>query len=89
MVLCGVCFSGVNLFRFRDGKGVEIWNHRDNLGLMQQLGVSLYAGAPPDTDSDLLPVRVPSRNSAQVMGPVDTRGVATEQFVSVAIAGEG
>ena len=55
---------------------------------MQQLGVSLYAGAPPDTDSDLLPVRVPSRNSAQVMGPVDTRGVTTEQFVTVAIAGE-
>jgi hypothetical protein len=56
---------------------------------MQQLGVSLYAGAPPDTDSDLLPVRVSSRNSAQVMGPVDTRGVATEQFASVAIDGEG
>ena len=51
--------------------------------------MSLYAGAPSDTDSDLLPVRVPRRNSAQVMGPVDTRGVATEQFVSVAIAGEG
>jgi steroid delta-isomerase-like uncharacterized protein len=45
-------FSGVNLFRFRDGKVVEIWNHRDDLGLMQQLGVPVYAGAPRDTNSD-------------------------------------
>ena len=45
-------FSGVNLFRFRGGKVVEIWNHRDDLGLMQQLGVPVYAGAPPDTDAD-------------------------------------
>jgi steroid delta-isomerase-like uncharacterized protein len=45
-------FSGVNLFRFRDGKVVEIWNHRDDLGLMQQLGVPVYAGAPPGTDAD-------------------------------------
>ncbi|MGH2660675.1 MAG: ester cyclase [Actinomycetota bacterium] len=29
-------FSGVNIFRFRDGKVVELWNHRDDLGLMQQ-----------------------------------------------------
>ena len=38
-------FSGVNIFRVEGGKVVEIWNHRDDLGLMQQLGVPVYAGA--------------------------------------------
>jgi steroid delta-isomerase-like uncharacterized protein len=28
-------FSGVNIFRIREGKVTEIWNHRDDLGLMQ------------------------------------------------------
>jgi steroid delta-isomerase-like uncharacterized protein len=41
-------FSGVNVFRFGDGgKVIEIWNHRDDLGLMEQLGVPVFAGAPP------------------------------------------
>ena len=40
-------FSGVNIFRFGDdGKVVEIWNHRDDLGLMEQLGAPIFAGAP-------------------------------------------
>lgn len=39
-------FSGVNLFRFHAGKVAEIWNHRDDLGLMQQLGTPVFAGAP-------------------------------------------
>jgi steroid delta-isomerase-like uncharacterized protein len=44
----GMRFSGVNLFRFGDdGKVVELWNHRDDLGLLQQLGSKIYAGAPP------------------------------------------
>jgi steroid delta-isomerase-like uncharacterized protein len=38
-------FSGINVFRFSDGKVVEIWNHRDDLGLMLQLGAPVYAGA--------------------------------------------
>ena len=38
-------FSGVNIFRIADGKVVEIWNHRDDLGVMQQTGASIYAGA--------------------------------------------
>ena len=39
--------SGVNIFRFGDdGKVAEIWNHRDDLGLMEQLGAPVYAGAP-------------------------------------------
>lgn len=44
--------AGVNIFRFDDsGKVAEIWNHRDDLGLMQQLGVGVFAGAtPPATD---------------------------------------
>jgi predicted ester cyclase len=40
-------FSGVNIFRLREGKVVEIWNHRDDLGLMEQLGVPVFAGAAP------------------------------------------
>jgi predicted ester cyclase len=39
-------FSGINAFRFADGKVVEIWNHRDDLGLMEQLGAAVHAGAP-------------------------------------------
>jgi steroid delta-isomerase-like uncharacterized protein len=38
-------FSGINVFRFENGKVVELWNHRDDLGLMEQLGVRVYAGA--------------------------------------------
>ena len=42
-------FSGVNIFRFGDdGKVTEIWNHRDDLGLMEQLGAAVYAGAGGD-----------------------------------------
>ena len=41
-----VMFSGVNIFRFDDrGKVVEIWNHRDDLGLFEQLGRPVFAGA--------------------------------------------
>ena len=43
-----VTFSGVNVFRIRDGKVVEIWNHRDDLGLMQQVGAPIFAGAAPE-----------------------------------------
>jgi steroid delta-isomerase-like uncharacterized protein len=38
-------FSGLNVFRFADGRVVELWNHRDDLGLMEQLGTRVYAGA--------------------------------------------
>jgi steroid delta-isomerase-like uncharacterized protein len=42
-------FSGVNIFRFDEhGKVAEIWNHRDDLGLMEQLGATAYAGAAPE-----------------------------------------
>lgn len=41
-------FSGVNIFRFGDERRVvEIWNHRDDLGLREQLGVPVFAGAKP------------------------------------------
>jgi len=43
-------FSGVNIFRIREGKVVELWNHRDDLGLMQQLGAEICAGAAPTDD---------------------------------------
>ena len=38
-------FSGVNIFRIENGKVAEIWNHRDDLGVMQQLGAPVYAGS--------------------------------------------
>ena len=41
-----VSFTGVNIFRITEGKVVEIWNHRDDLGLMEQLGAPVYAGYP-------------------------------------------
>ena len=41
-------FSGVNIFRFENGKVAEIWNHRDDLGLMEQVGAMIYAGARAD-----------------------------------------
>ena len=40
-----VKFSGVNIFRIADGKVVELWNHRDDLGVMQQIGAPIRAGA--------------------------------------------
>jgi steroid delta-isomerase-like uncharacterized protein len=43
-------FCGVNIFRFRDGKVAELWNHRDDLGLMQQLEAEIYAGPAPTID---------------------------------------
>ncbi len=33
-----VKFSGINIFRFKNGKVVELWNHRDDLSLMRQIG---------------------------------------------------
>jgi steroid delta-isomerase-like uncharacterized protein len=43
-----ITFSAANIFRFEDGKVAEIWNHRDDLGLREQLGVAVYAGAQPE-----------------------------------------
>jgi len=43
-------FSGVNIFRIRDGRVVELWNHRDDLGLMEQVGAPVFAGSPRDPD---------------------------------------
>jgi predicted ester cyclase len=41
-------FSAANIFRFENGKVVEIWNHRDDFGLLEQIGSPIHAGAPPD-----------------------------------------
>ena len=43
-----VTFSAANIFRFQDGKVAEIWNHRDDLGLREQIGAAIYAGAAPE-----------------------------------------
>ena len=45
-----VTFSAANIFRFENGKVVEIWNHRDDLGLQEQLGAPVYAGAAASSD---------------------------------------
>jgi steroid delta-isomerase-like uncharacterized protein len=42
-----ITLSGVNIFRFESGRVAEIWNYRDDLGLQEQLGVAVFAGAPP------------------------------------------
>jgi steroid delta-isomerase-like uncharacterized protein len=42
---CAVKTSGVNIFRISNGKVVEIWNHRDDLGMREQLGAPIYAGS--------------------------------------------
>jgi hypothetical protein len=42
----------VNIFRFADGKVVELWNHRDDIGLMEQLGAEIFAGAAPAPDTE-------------------------------------
>jgi len=42
-----VTFAAVNIFRFENGRVAEIWNHRDDLGLQEQLGVAVFAGATP------------------------------------------
>ena len=45
-------FSGVNIFRFADEKVVEIWNHRDDLGLMTQVGAPVFAGSANQASAD-------------------------------------
>ena len=40
-----ITFSAANIFRFEGGEVVELWNHRDDLGLMEQLGAPIHAGA--------------------------------------------
>jgi steroid delta-isomerase-like uncharacterized protein len=45
-----VTFSGMNVFRVREGKVVELWNHRDDLGVMEQVGARVFAGAAPEPD---------------------------------------
>jgi steroid delta-isomerase-like uncharacterized protein len=47
-------FSGVNIFRIEGGKVAELWNHRDDLGLMQQMSAEIYAGAAPVDDGEPL-----------------------------------
>ncbi len=32
--------SGANIFRFADGKVVETWNHRNDLGVQKQIGIN-------------------------------------------------
>ena len=43
-----ISFSAVNVCRFEDGRVAEIWNHRDDLGLSEQIGATIHAGAAPD-----------------------------------------
>ena len=43
-------FSGVNIFRIHGGRVAELWNHRDDLGLMEQVGAPLIAGSSRDPE---------------------------------------
>jgi hypothetical protein len=38
----------VNVFRLQDGKVAETWNRRDDLGLVEQFGAEIFAGAEPE-----------------------------------------
>ena len=49
-----ISFSGVNIFRFERGKVAEIWNHRDDLGLMTQLGAVTMNAGPTQLLADLV-----------------------------------
>lgn len=40
-----VKMSGVNIFRLANGKVVEIWNHRDDWGMREQLEAPIYVGS--------------------------------------------
>ena len=42
-----VDFVGVNIFRFKDGKVAEIWNHRDDLAFSLQTGRVTRVEAAP------------------------------------------
>ncbi|MDB4955494.1 MAG: hypothetical protein JWO36_3063 [Myxococcales bacterium] len=44
-----ITFSGINIFRFDHGKVSELWNHRDDLSMMVQLGMITLpkVGKPP------------------------------------------
>jgi len=54
-------FSGVNIFRIRDGRVVELWNHRDDLSLMQQVGAAVFAGSARDPEGPTADARAPAR----------------------------
>jgi len=39
-----VKFSGVNIFRIENGRIAEVWNHRDDLSVLQQIGAVTLPG---------------------------------------------
>ena len=41
-----VTVSGMTIVRFAGGKGVEVWNLTDTLGIFQQLGLIPVPGQP-------------------------------------------
>jgi hypothetical protein len=45
----------MNIFRFGNGKVVELWNHRGDLGLMEQLDAPVHAGSPASPHEDPRP----------------------------------
>jgi predicted ester cyclase len=46
---CSVRQDHMHFVRFRDGKAVEHWGVRDDLGMMQQLGVIPEPGQPGES----------------------------------------
>ncbi len=41
-----VTFSGINSYRFDRGKVVELWNHRDDLSMLMQVGAVKFPEPP-------------------------------------------
>ena len=41
----GVSFSAANISRFERGNAAEVWDHRDDLGLCEQVSGAILAGA--------------------------------------------
>jgi hypothetical protein len=67
-------FSGVNIYRFnQSGKVAEIWNHQDGLGFMEQVGVSVWAGAAPEPPS-VTGTEPPSRKAQGTFPILGTSG---------------
>src|SRR5258705_6935411 len=53
-----IAFSGVNIFRFEGGKVAEIWNHRDDLGLMTQIGGAAFTPGPSPQEAPRRPTLI-------------------------------
>ena len=87
-----VRITGIEIWRFADGKVVELWNEVDVLGFMQQLGLipapemAEIPNLPPLYDlepGDVAVVAVPGSTDAGVIAFLDTLGLRPGVVVEV------